>query len=195
MTPVFIHVAIEVTEKESIMKNMNSRAKKIVVAAGAALIAGTALGGVTSSAQAATKPDAEELQYMVAEEKLAHDVYVTLGEEYGLRIFTNIARSETQHQSAVENLLDKYGIKNPTLNDKVGEFDDPKLQNLYDDLIAKGMQSLQDALEVGVLVEETDIADLKEVIAGNEPAAVDRVMNRLLDASYNHLAAFERQLK
>ncbi len=76
------------------MKNMNSRAKKIVVAAGAALIAGTALGGVTSSAQAATKPDAEELQYMVAEEKLAHDVYVTLGEEYGLRIFTNIARSE-----------------------------------------------------------------------------------------------------
>mgnify|MGYP006121479931 CR=1 FL=1 len=177
------------------MKNMNSRAKKIVVAAGAALIAGTALGGVTSSAQAATKPDAEELQYMVAEEKLAHDVYVTLGEEYGLRIFTNIARSETQHQSAVENLLDKYGIKNPTLNDKVGEFDDPKLQNLYDDLIAKGMQSLQDTLEVGVLVEETDIADLKEVIAGNEPAAVDRVMNRLLDASYNHLAAFERQLK
>jgi len=148
------------------MKNMNSRAKKIVVAAGAALIAGTALSGVTSSAQAATKPDAEELQYLVTEEKLAHDVYVTLGEEYGFRILTNIARSETQHQSAIENPLDKYGIKNPTLNDKVG-----------------------------VLVEETDIADLKKVIAGNKPAAVDRVMNRLLDTSYNHLAAFERQLR
>lgn len=62
MTPVFIHVAIEVTEKESIMKNMNSPAKKIVVATGATLSAGTALGGVTRSAQAATKPDAEELQ-------------------------------------------------------------------------------------------------------------------------------------
>lgn len=45
------------------------------------------------------------------------------------------------------------------------------------------------------LGEETDIADLKEVIVRSEPAAVDPVMNRLHDASYNHWAAFERQLK
>jgi hypothetical protein len=194
MTLDFISGAIEVTEKEKIMRNMTSGSKKLVAGLGAVLIAGSVLGGVATSAQAAAKPDAAALQYMVAEEKLAHDVYVTLGEEYGLRVFTNIARSETQHQSAVARLLDKYGIKNPTLGDKVGVFDDPKLQKLYDDLVAKGMLSLQDALEVGVLVEETDIADLKEVIAGNEPAAVDRVLTNLLNASYKHLAAFERQL-
>ena len=176
------------------MRNMTSGSKKLVAGLGAVLIAGSVLGGVATSAQAAAKPDAAALQYMVAEEKLAHDVYVTLGDEYGLRVFTNIARSETQHQSAVARLLDKYGIKNPTLGDKVGVFDDPKLQKLYDDLVAKGMLSLQDALEVGVLVEETDIADLKEVIAGNEPAAVDRVLTNLLNASYKHLAAFERQI-
>lgn len=101
---------------------------------------------------------------MVAEEKLAHDVYVTLGEEYGLRVFTNIARSETQHQSAVVDLLDIYGIKNPTLNDKLGVFDDPKLQNLHDDLIAKGMRSLRDAREVGMLVEKTDIATSRKLL-------------------------------
>ncbi|MGB4688841.1 MAG: DUF2202 domain-containing protein [Candidatus Nanopelagicales bacterium] len=195
MTLDFISGAIEVTEKEKIMRNMTSGSKKLVAGLGAVLIAGSVLGGVATSAQAAAKPDAAALQYMVAEEKLAHDVYVTLGDEYGLRVFTNIARSETQHQSAVARLLDKYGIKNPTLGDKVGVFDDPKLQKLYDDLVAKGMLSLQDALEVGVLVEETDIADLKEVIAGNEPAAVDRVLTNLLNASYKHLAAFERQLK
>lgn len=194
MTLDFISGAIEVTEKEKIMRNMTSGSKKLVAGLGAVLIAGSVLGGVATSAQAAAKPDAAALQYMVAEEKLAHDVYVTLGDEYGLRVFTNIARSETQHQSAVAKLLDKYGIKNPTLGDKVGVFDDPKLQKLYDDLVAKGMLSLQDALEVGVLVEETDIADLKEVIAGNEPAAVDRVLTNLLNASYKHLAAFERQL-
>ena len=176
------------------MRNMTSGSKKLVAGLGAVLIAGSVLGGVATSAQAAAKPDAAALQYMVAEEKLAHDVYVTLGDEYGLRVFTNIARSETQHQSAVARLLDKYGIKNPTLGDKVGVFGYPKLQKLYDDLVAKGMLSLQDALEVGVLVEETDIADLKEVIAGNEPAAVDRVLTNLLNASYKHLAAFERQL-
>ena len=194
MTLDFISGAIEVTEKEKIMRNMTSGSKKLVAGLGAVLIAGSVLGGVATSAQAAAKPDAAALQYMVAEEKLAHDVYVTLGDEYGLRVFTNIARSETQHQSAVARLLDKYGIKNPTLGDKVGVFDDPKLQKLYDDLVAKGMLSLQDALEVGVLVEETDIADLKEVIAGNEPAAVDRVLTNLLNASFKHLAAFERQL-
>ncbi|MCH9737944.1 MAG: DUF2202 domain-containing protein [Actinomycetia bacterium] len=194
MTLDFISGAIEVTEKEKIMRNMTSGSKKLVAGLGAVLIAGSVLGGVATSAQAAAKPDAAALQYMVAEEKLAHDVYVTLGDEYGLRVFTNIARSETQHQSAVARLLDKYGIKNPTLGDKVGVFDDPKLQKLYDDSVAKGMLSLQDALEVGVLVEETDIADLKEIIAGNEPAAVDRVLTNLLNASYKHLAAFERQL-
>lgn len=127
-TPDFNSVAIEVTEKESIMRNMMSRSKKLMAAAGAALIIGSVLGGISTSAQAATQPDAAALQYMVAEEKLAHDVYVTLGEEYGVRVFINIARSETQHQSAVATLLDRYGIKNPTLNDKVGVFDDPKLQ-------------------------------------------------------------------
>lgn len=177
------------------MRNMMSRSKKMMAISGSALIVGSVLGGISVSAQAATKPDVAALQFMVAEEKLAHDVYVTLGEEYGTRVFTNIARSETQHQSAIANLLDLYGIKNPTLNDKVGVFDDPKLQNLYDDLIAKGMLSLQDALEVGVLVEKTDIADLKDVLAGNEPADVDRVLTQLLKASYNHLAAFERQLR
>ncbi len=176
------------------MRNMMSGSKKLMATAGAALIIGSVLGGISTSAQAATKPDVAALQYMVAEEKLAHDVYVTLGEEYGVRVFTNIARSETQHQSSVATLLDLYGIKNPTINDKVGVFDDPKLQNLYDDLIAKGMLSLQDALEVGVLVEKTDIADLKEILAGNEPAEVGRVLTQLLKASYNHLAAFERQL-
>ena len=194
-TPSLNSVAIEVTEKESIMRNMMSRSKKMMAISGSALIVGSVLGGISVSAQAATKPDVAALQFMVAEEKLAHDVYVTLGEEYGTRVFTNIARSETQHQSAIANLLDLYGIKNPTLNDKVGVFDDPKLQNLYDDLIAKGMLSLQDALEVGVLVEKTDIADLKDVLAGNEPADVDRVLTQLLKASYNHLAAFERQLR
>lgn len=186
---------MEVTEKESIMRNMMSGSKKLMAAAGAALVIGSVLGGISTSAQAATKSDAAALQYMVAEEKMAHDVYVTLGAEYGVRVFTSIARSETEHQSALATLLDLYGIKDPTLNDKVGVFDDPKLQNLYDDLITKGMLSLEDALEVGVLVEKTDIADLKEILAGNEPAEVDRVLTQLLKASYNHQAAFERQLR
>lgn len=57
------------------------------------------------------------------------------------------------------------------------------------------MLSLKDAFEVGVLVEKTDIADLKEILAGNEPADVDRVLTRLLNAFYSHLAAFARQLR
>jgi hypothetical protein len=95
-------------------------------------------GGV---AQAAPGVDAKSLQYMVAEEKLAHDVYVTLGEEFSLRVFDNIARAELSHMEAVRGVLDTYNIVDPTVGDKLGVFDDPNLQALYNKLVTQGIES------------------------------------------------------
>lgn len=144
--------------------------------------------------QAVTSVDKQALQYMVAEEKLAHDVYVTLGDEFSLRVFDNIARAELTHMQAVRGLLETYGIKDPTVGDKVGVFDDPKLQALYDSLIEKGLESRSAALEVGVQIEEMDIADLKELLKENTAVDVERVLNSLLRGSKRHLNAFENNL-
>jgi hypothetical protein len=105
--------------------------------------------------------EAAGLIFMREEEKLAHDVYVTIYQQYGLSIFNNIARSEAPHMAAIKTLLDRYGIADPAAGKAVGVFADAPLQALYNQLVAQGRQSLSAALKVGGAIEESDILDLR----------------------------------
>ena len=70
------------------------------------------------SSEPATALSAQEiadLLHMVEEEKLAGDVYETLYEKTGIQNFGNIVQAERRHQSAVQSLLKRYGIADPTL--------------------------------------------------------------------------------
>ncbi|ACJ16632.1 Hypothetical protein TON_1144 [Thermococcus onnurineus NA1] len=142
-----------------------------------------------------TDAEKEGLLFMVEEEKLAHDVYTKLYEKWGLQIFSNIARSETTHVESVRMLLKKYNLTDPTANAGIGEFQNPELQALYDQLIEMGMKSEIDALKVGALVEETDIRDLQERIAMTNKIDIITVYENLMMGSRNHLRAFVSQLK
>ena len=174
---------------------MNTKTKRFLALAVTLPLVIVPLGMQVGAQAASPKVSASLLKYLVAEEKLAHDVYVTLGDEYGLRIFDNIAQAESTHMSAVQSLLAKYGIKDPTVGDKVGVFDDPELQKLYDDLIEQGMQSRQDAIEVGIAIEEMDIADIEKALDAGQVPDVENVLERLLAGSERHLSAFERNLR
>lgn len=136
-----------------------------------------------------TVQEKRNLKYMVEEEKLAHDLYQLAYDTYGLQIFANIARSETQHQQALQRVLAAYEIKDPSQNLPAGQFFDPDLQALYDTLAAKVAQSQDEALQVGIIVERTDIADLRETRVGM-PKEVRLVLDHLLAASKQHLRAF-----
>lgn len=133
------------------------------------------------------------LLYLIEEEKLAHDVYVVLGELWGSRVFANIQNSETTHQGQVAELLVDAGVVDPRVA-AIGEFTDPGLQALYDSLVERGSASEQEAFAVGVLIEETDIADLKTFLANEADPSVVAMLESLLAGSENHLAAFSRQL-
>ena len=135
------------------------------------------------------------LTFMREEEKLARDVYLTLYEMWGSQVFSNIARSEQSHMDAVKTLLDRYGIADPAAGKDVGEFTDQGLQALYDDLAAQGQESLAEALKVGALIEEVDIADLIEELAAVEHSDIQRVYGQLLQGSENHLRAFVSNLE
>ncbi|ADT83759.1 hypothetical protein TERMP_00782 [Thermococcus barophilus MP] len=141
-----------------------------------------------------TQEEIDGLLWMREEEKLARDVYLTLYEMYGLQIFQNIASSEQMHMDAVLSLLEKYGIEDPAV-DEVGVFTNPELQALYDQLIAMGSQSVEDALKVGALIEETDIKDLEEWIAKTDNADIIQVYENLMAGSENHLRAFTSVLQ
>jgi hypothetical protein len=139
-----------------------------------------------------TAEETASLTFMIEEEKLAHDLYVELGDAWDLRVFTNISGAETQHEAEVRALLDAYGVDDPTDGMATGQFTDPALQSLYDSLLAKGLTSSTDALEVGALVEETDIADLRDRASTN--VAIDQVFSQLESGSDNHLRAFTKNL-
>jgi rubrerythrin len=73
-------------------------------------------------------------------------------------------------------------------------FVDPELQNLYDELIQTGSQSLGDALKVGAVIEEIDILDLEENLDFAENENIRNVFINLIRGSENHLRAFTKTL-
>lgn len=151
--------------------------------------------GLIAPVTPATPEEVKWLTFMREEEKLARDVYQELGERYNLNIFRNISRSEDQHATAVANLLTRYGIKDPAQDNPAGVYSDASLNALYSELMAKGSVSLKDALEVGVLIEKTDIADLESAMKETAKLDIKRVYTNLLNGSFNHLEAFETSVE
>lgn len=141
-----------------------------------------------------TKEEEKGLQYMYQEEKMARDVYTYLYEKYEMRVFGNIKQSEQMHMSAIAGLMKGAAITNEG-SEEAGKFSIPEIQDLYDELILKGDKSAKDALEVGVLIEETDIKDLEDEIAEAENESIKQVYSNLLAASNRHLQAFKRNLE
>lgn len=151
-------------------------------------------GGGSGGGGTLTQAEIEGLTYMREEEKLARDSYLTLYAKWGLPIFSNIASSEVMHMTRIKVLLDRYGLPDPAAGKAIGEFTNPVLQQLYDDLMAQGSQSATEALKVGVIIEEVDIADLQRYLQTTNKTDITNVFTNLMNASYHHLSAFNSKL-
>jgi len=150
----------------------------------------------------------DTLAYMYSEESLAHDIYLELYAIYPQKQLENIAtRSEVWHMDAVNQLAQKYDLNMTQYPDtdipyttegiSVGHYIDP-VTDLYNLLYDKGIQSAQDALEVGCMVEVTDVDDLDRDIAlaeESDAADVVTVFEFLRSGSYNHYWSFDQGLK
>lgn len=148
----------------------------------------------TAHSSGLDEAEIEDLRFMVEEEKLAHDVYLTFQRKYRDRVFPSIRRSEQRHIAAVVGLLDRYGVQDPS-KPGVGKFDNEALQALYDSLIARGMKDRVEAIKVGAWIEEKDLRDLTEAIERSDEWAIDRVYANLRSGSTNHLKAFVGRLE
>ncbi len=148
-----------------------------------------------ASAQTAlSNEEIDAIVFMREEEKLARDVYLTLYDLWGMPIFNNIASSESAHMEAVYSLIATYGIDDPAAGMDIGEFTNPDLQSLYDQLITQGSISLADALKVGGAIEEIDILDLEANLAQTLNGDIIAIYENLLQGSDNHLRAFSNIL-
>ena len=180
------------------IKSRRNFFSKVLVAgvSSATLFTGTAEAKGKGGGTKVTLKDAQkdELFFIYEEEKLARDVYITLGKLYpDENTFASIQLSEQRHIDAAQGLCEKYQIDiSEVKEDEVGYFVSPLLQTLYDDLVAQGTESHYDALEVGVFIEELDIGDLTDLIEEvGMPADVVNVYENLREGSYNHLEAFQ----
>ena len=129
------------------------------------------------------------------EEILAHDLYVAFGKKYPeVMPFQNIPRSELRHREAMAGVLKDNKIPMPEKSGN-GSFASEGLTDLFKKLSAQGEKSVVDALMAGALVEESDIADLRKMLADSTSATDKAVFANLESASCNHLRAFVRNIE
>ncbi|WP_461829791.1 DUF2202 domain-containing protein [Aquifex sp.] len=139
----------------------------------------------------------ESVLFVREEEKLARDAYLYLYDLYGLQIFFNIADSEQCHMDAVKLIIDKYGLSDPVeqTGDARGVFVNETLQQLYNDLTARGQTSLEEALLVGGFIEENDLIDLSRRMENTDNEDFKLVLDELRKGSARHLVAFSQEYK
>jgi hypothetical protein len=153
------------------------------------------------------------LEFMCEEEKLARDVYITLGTKYPeAAVFGQIDDSEERHKCAVVDMLEKYGIPNPSTNDNVGVFTGKDygwyFTEKFNALVERGATSQLEALYVGAFIEELDMLDINQcpkviVEADNgindesecgkvytDKTDIQRLYGSLLAGSENHLRSY-----
>ena len=161
-----------------------------------ASLVGLAVIATALPAQAATPTVSAtvkaQLLYLVEEEKLAHDVYAALDAVSISPKFKNISGAEQTHMDYISALLVTYGIKNPTIGKKPGEFTNKSLSALYKTLVTKGKKSSIDALQVGILIEEKDLADLATLSKSITQTDIKTAVAFLKKGSENQLRAFKR---
>jgi len=121
------------------------------------------------------------LAYAIQDEYLAHAEYEfiisRLGEQ---RPFSNIIKAEETHIKLLTPLFAKYTVSLP--GDTAKEY-------------IPHPAALEDALKAGVQAEIDNIAMYDSFLQQTLPEDVKLVFVELRDASKNHLASFQRQLK
>lgn len=147
---------------------------------------------IINFSQTLTSSEEQHLLYMLEEEKLAHDVYTQLNITWNQNPFTNIIGSEQSHIDAIANLLTQNGITYTIL--PAGVYNNPVLQNLYNQLVAQGQISLVDAFTVGMTIEDVDIYDLNEYKTQTTNTSILAIYDWLICGSKNHMRAFKNKL-
>lgn len=134
------------------------------------------------------------LRFQLDEERMAGELYLALGEKHAAQPFRNIPRAEARHHGLLQALAIRAGLTvSPTAG--AGRYETAEIQARYDSLLARGGASLIEALKVGALVEEQDIADLRAFAATTDHPEVRAAIAALERGSQHHLGAFVRNLR
>ena len=190
----------------------------IFAVAGSAVATGDVSMSADTDDAALDHNERMHLFFMREEEKLARDVYQTLGTMYpDSAIFGNIDDSEQVHMTAVKSMIEKYGYEDPNTNDNVGAYTGEDFgwyfTEKYNQLVERASASELEALYVGAFIEELDMMDINQcpqVIVDTDngindvsecgkvytdKADIQRLYSSLLDGSDNHLEGYVNNIE
>jgi hypothetical protein len=164
------------------------------VAYGEAIMTLSSGQSMASAAAVATLSSREKdgLIFIWQEEKAARDLYASLYEKNNLSIFLNLITSEQSHMDQARAVIEKYGL--PLPENEPGIFQNQTMQQMYDELLAEGLQSDQDALQVAAAFEEISIMDLEKELAAAQAEDIRTVYQGLLAGSRKHLRSYVSDL-
>ena len=141
----------------------------------------TSTWGSVSALEAVDYTLEEMLIYAIQDEYTARSEYEYLIETFDIeKPFTNIMASEENHIAMLVPLFTDYNI--PLTEDTSSEHLIP-------------IASLEDAFAIGVDAEILNIAMYNAFLTQDLPDDIEETFIKLRDASENHLAAFEKNLK
>lgn len=147
------------------------------------LVSLVTLGTLASFLPVSATTDAQlesMLEITILDEYKAEAEYIALIEEFGSgRPISQIVKAEAKHIAALEKLYDLYNITIPENNG---------------DEFAVVPETLDEAYAVGVEAEIYNISLYEDFLEQDLPAEVEEVFTNLMEASENHLAAFENAL-
>ena len=128
----------------------------------------------------ALEPSDAEMEKMftvlIEDEYNTQATYNALIEEFGVVMpFARLVRAEARHIDALETLFETY------------DFDLP----VVDVNSVKVPGTLEEAYALGVSLEKVNIALYEDYLEADLPEDVERVFTNLMNASKNHLRAFE----
>jgi len=150
-------------------------------------------GGCDTTIMNLNTEEEESLIFMREEEKLAHDIYINMYQSYNIPVFLNISKSEAIHINKIKFQLNRHSIEDPALPG-IGEFSNSNLQDLYNQLLIQGNDSVVAALMVGAEIEERDILDLLTYMEIVENPSLMLTYKFLEKGSEAHLRAFVTHL-
>ncbi|HEY1063585.1 MAG TPA: DUF2202 domain-containing protein, partial [Daejeonella sp.] len=134
------------------------------------------------------------ISFLREEEKLAMDVYLTLYNKWGVKIFDNISRSENTHMLLVLSLITKYNLPDPVGANTVGIFKNTNLQALYNQLVLEGNKGILNAYIVGATIEDLDLFDIKMALLKIDNQDIRFVLDILAKGSRNHMRSFYQNI-
>jgi hypothetical protein len=147
-------------------------------------------GGSNQANNFLNQTETEGLIYITEEEKFIRDLNGFFYDKWNLEIFLNTRKAAHANMNSVMSLIAKYGLENPVKNDKVGNFMNPHLQDLYSKIAQDGSNSVEDALRASAFIEELDIADLEMYLHFTTNPDVEKVYINLAGSAKNHLRSF-----